>query len=219
MQRHPSAIARRRALATISVLWAATLLPLLACAGESTPSIAEAPDLGEIRAGIETAFDAYRDHLQNGSEDALTFYCEGDLRWFEEGRLAYTSRADIARGLEQAASFGTVRFDFRDLFVTPTSSKQAWWSAAFTNAFGDPEQGGFQFSGVMTGLMERTDTSWCVRAGHTSSTPPASADERRRGYSAAPSSTRRAPPAPDRPRAQRADEATRSEAALGAVCE
>lgn len=155
--------ATRRTVQGGLILFVLTLRVIAAAAPESPPSTAEARQ--ELRPFLERWNAAMATH---DTATIQTSYVPDDrLRWFEDGALRYRSVEEILNALRQ--------FPPGTHIVTSLSEIEAEWltpqlihgSAQFRTRMSMPGQT-FEYAGVFTLVIERTETGWRFLRGHTS---------------------------------------------------
>lgn len=126
---------------------------------------------GKVRVAVTEAFESYVESLNAGDhEAALEFYSDDPgFRWFEDGKLRYSSPDDVRQALQQVAGMGDLTTEFSDTEVVPLSGRTALLTTRFKTTFGEEGKGGFSFSGVMTITIVKEDKHWLMMVGHTSS--------------------------------------------------
>ena len=128
-------------------------------------------DADAQRTHIMAVFNAYTEAINAAQYDAaVQHYADTEaFQWFEDGRLRYSSRAEVRSALDEVAQYGDVKTRFGEADITILGKDHALLSAAFDTQIGDPIQGGFRFSGIMTITLAQIDNEWKFLKGHTSS--------------------------------------------------
>lgn len=94
-----------------------------------------------------------------------------DFRFYESGRLQYTSAAGVREALAGLPPEGRLVTVFREVDVQPMAPGVAVSHARYettARGFGQP----FSYGGAMTLVWVHEDEGWRIRSGHTSSPVP-----------------------------------------------
>lgn len=91
------------------------------------------------------------------------------FRWLEDGETRYSSVDDILAGLAALPPGGQIETEYAEPRITILSDRLASVESSYASTFGDPDAGGFSFSGMTSMLLEKGDDGWRVLSGHTSS--------------------------------------------------
>jgi len=137
------------------------------CATQRTDSTLNG---ARVEEDVRSFLAAWNDAVAAGDHDAIrASYVAGDrLRWFEDGVLRYQSADEVVAAIDAFPPGTEVETDLSDVRIDAITASVAYGSAAFETLLTFPD-GEFQFSGVFTMLLERTDRGWVMTAGHTSS--------------------------------------------------
>lgn len=152
--------------------WLVIVLPLFAGCGSSASEqrAVEAAD-----AGVFELLRSYSAAVEEGRwQDVISLYSEHpDFEWAEDGRIAYTSRAELRSGLEQVASrFSGAETEFRDVVVERLAPGTAHVRAKLNQRFTRPDGTGFGFTVILTAVVVETHGGWQFLKGHTSTVRP-----------------------------------------------
>jgi len=166
MSEHTRAVIR----CALILLMATTML---ACSTADTPEESQSSDSSfdeaALRPEVAAAFDGYIAALNASDFDLAASYFADDPRfaWFEDGIQTYASRDDVRRSLEQLEAMGALSVTVEPARIVVLSADAALLDTTHTTVVGEPGAG-FEFSGVMTVALVRTDTGWKFLQGHTS---------------------------------------------------
>lgn len=137
--------------------------------GEADLSVLEPELEQEVRGFLSDLREALADP---DPTHVRTFYVSDDrFRWLEDGETRYSSVDDILAALAALPGGGGIETEYGEPRITILSSTLASVEGGFASAFGDPDAGGFSFSGMTSMILEREDDSWRVLSGHTSTLP------------------------------------------------
>lgn len=138
---------------------------LSACKEQENPFDSEA-----VSSDVLAMLSEYAAAANSGDLDAALSYYVKDSRfkWAEDGAIRYSSFADLEVAIRSFAEFGSISTEYIDPFVNPLTPDHAQLFTSFKTTVGDVDAGGFSFSGVITMNLVRTETSWKIMAGHTS---------------------------------------------------
>mgnify|MGYP001354374038 CR=1 FL=1 len=99
------------------------------------------------------------------------YVADARFQWFEEGVLTYRSSSEIIEKLGKFPKGTSIDTKLSDIDVRLLTDKLAYGNAAFRTKLSMPS-GHFEFKGVFTMLLEKTNGHWTFLSGHTSTVPP-----------------------------------------------
>lgn len=94
------------------------------------------------------------------------------FRFYENGRLAYSSAGDIRQALDALAPGARLATEFDGLEILPLAPGVGVVHAAFQTTFAAAEGDPFTFEGAMTVIWTHEAQGWRILGGHTSSPVP-----------------------------------------------
>ncbi len=98
-----------------------------------------------------------------------TLYAEdGRFEWIEDGEIRYRSPDDILAGLAALPSDAAIRTEYEGRTITPVGAVGARVSTRFVTVIGEGPTA-FEFSGMITMVLEKGPAGWRIVGGHTSS--------------------------------------------------
>ncbi len=135
---------------------------------------------------IEIEVKAFISHyittLERGEREDIRslFIADDRFAWYTDGAQSYASADDVLAGMDR---FAGIRFrtDISRIHVVPITASLASVRSNFVTTLTIPGKDNYEYSGVITWLVEKVQTSgkWRVHLGHTS-TPggPPSRDDK-----------------------------------------
>lgn len=127
-----------------------------------------------IADSVRRAFGDFTAALGRGDVgQAIQFYSDDPgFRWVEDGSMRYTSRRDIAQGLEQLRSYASVSFRFDEPSIDVVASNVAILTTITETTLSDTSGRTLAFAAALTVTMVRDSAGWRARAGHSSTVRP-----------------------------------------------
>jgi ketosteroid isomerase-like protein len=119
-------------------------------------------------AEIDAAWADYVRRINAADFDGALRYYADDPRfsWVEDGKVRYTTRAQVAQAFAQLKQMGTAKFEYGPLTITPGSSDAATLSTSYKTTIGSAGKE-FSFGGTMTIDLVRTNDGWQFLTGNT----------------------------------------------------
>ena len=151
----------------------AVLLPILLTAGcgERTADMAATRSPATPAASVEQFLETYVEAVSTLDTAALRGMYAGPERfaWIEEGAVRYRSADEVLESLAAFTSGATIETELGDVDVVRLSGGGAHAWASFTTTVGG-EGGGYSFGGLMSFVLEPSDTDagWRIVGGHVS---------------------------------------------------
>lgn len=160
-------VKRLFAAAVITVLFAVVFLSAQTVK-ERTDSASE-----DVQSEIAAFLEKWNSAIANGDTSAIRSAYTDDARfqWFEDGQLRYRSADEILDELKKFPAGTKIDTKLSELKVVKLSENLAYGSAVFSTKITMPT-GNFEFSGVFTMLLRRSDARWKFISGHTSTAKP-----------------------------------------------
>jgi len=148
-----------------------------ACAADQSSAAADPPgdSAAIITAEVHDFLGRYVTVMNAVDTAALrTLYVADDrFSWVEDGDVRYESADAVIKALGQFAGSSTATTSWGESEVTPLPPSTAAVRTGFRTGLG-PEQGNYEFGGMITMVLEQRDGAWRIVTGHTST-------ERQRG--------------------------------------
>jgi ketosteroid isomerase-like protein len=105
--------------------------------------------------------------------EAIQFYSDDPgFRWVEDGAMRYTSRRDIAQGLEQLRTYASLSFRFDEPTIDVVASNVAILTTITETTLSDTAGRTLTFAAALTVTMVRDSAGWRARSGHSSTVRP-----------------------------------------------
>lgn len=161
---------RSRLLAPLACVLALSL----AAGGCSTAPVATASNSG-VHAETLAFLDRWNAALAAQDRAAIrAAYTSSDqFQWFEDGKLRYKSADEVMAALNQFPPGTKLRTALSNVTTRALSDRLVHASADFQTQVTMPN-GTFEFGGVFTMVLERTENGFVFINGHTSTQRPAS---------------------------------------------
>ncbi|TVQ30506.1 MAG: nuclear transport factor 2 family protein [Phycisphaeraceae bacterium] len=159
------ATGRARARTTLAPLAALCALITTGCASAPAPTMSKQ----DAHADVLVFLERWSAAIAERNDDAIrAAYAPGDrLRWFEDGALRYRSADEVLDALRQFPEWARIHTELTDVVTEPLCDRFISGSASFRTRI-SMSGSGFEFSGVFTMLLERSDGRWMFVTGHTS---------------------------------------------------
>jgi len=148
------------------------LVLLAACAAPEAEPAFTAAHRAAIVDSVSQRLDAFRAAVATMAPDTIAPYYVADstLRWIEDGVVRYTSRAEIAAALQEAAPFmRDAQLLYDGTTITPLAPGVASIVTGFAQKFTLPDGTRGGFAGAITAVIVHTAEGWQFQTGHTSS--------------------------------------------------
>jgi len=149
------------------------LLALPACRSTGPTELTDARRAA-IADSVRRAFGDFTAALGRGDVGhAIQFYSDDPgFRWVEDGTVRYTTRADIANGLEQLRTYATLSFRFDEPSIDVVASNVAILTTITETTLSDTSGKSLSFAAALTVTMVRDSSGWRARSGHSSTVRP-----------------------------------------------
>ena len=153
-----------------SLPWVLSALAVAACSGGET-RVPQAQSLSDesIQGEVTDFLSQYRAALDALDTAAVRELYISDDRfvWVEDGAVRYQSADAILAGLMGMPQGMDISTEFADLVVAAIPPTGASLRTSFHTSI-TGEQGGFEFWGMITMVLERQAAGWRIVSGHTS---------------------------------------------------
>ncbi len=159
-----------------SLLQAALISGLLAACAGPTGSQADAlseHDIQDVRAEVEATLAEYRNAVNRSDWETVKELYLDDPRfhWVEDGRLAYSSQADVIAALDTVyPSVESAHYESVELIITPLTRDLAQVSTRYIQDLVLTSGSKLELVGAITILMHRASGGWGFLMGHSSTT-------------------------------------------------
>ncbi|MGQ0542894.1 MAG: YybH family protein [Blastocatellia bacterium] len=154
---------------------AALILTLFAAAISSISAQEKSKPVPADNLKVEiTAFlDKWNIAIANSDLAAIrsAYVSDARFQWFQEGVLKYRSSSEIVEQRSKYPKETAIVTKLSDIEVRLLNDQLAYGSVAFKTKLSMPTDS-FEFSGMFTMLLEKTDGHWKFVSGHTSTVPP-----------------------------------------------
>ncbi len=121
-----------------------------------------------------TAFlDSYRAALDGRDTlNLASFYSDdGRFVWLEDGEVRYRSAEEVAASLSSLPEGMKVSTDYDGTVIEPVGANAASATMQFLTTIGEGPSA-FEFSGLISMVLERGPEGWQIVTGHTSTASP-----------------------------------------------
>jgi ketosteroid isomerase-like protein len=156
--------------------FAAGILVLLAAGACRSTGPTELTDTrrAAIADSVRRAFGDFTAALGRGDVvQAIQFYSDDPgFRWVEDGTVRYTSRRDIADGLERIRTYASVAFRFDEPSIDVVAPNVAILTTITETTLSDTSGKSLSFAAALTVTMVRDSAGWRARSGHSSTVRP-----------------------------------------------
>jgi ketosteroid isomerase-like protein len=127
-----------------------------------------------IADSVRRAFGDYTAALGRGDTGhAIEFYSDDPgFRWVEDGNMRYTTRREIAQGLEQLRSYASVSFRFDEPSIDVVAPNVAILTTITETTLADTVGRTLSYAAALTVTMVRDSAGWRARSGHSSTVRP-----------------------------------------------
>lgn len=152
-------------------------------AGGQAPS-AQQPVSADVETEVEAFILHYIKTLETRDEKAIRdlFASDKGVAWFTDGVKSYSTADEILAGMKRYAGV-TFKTTISDVCVVPLTLAVASARSNFHTKLAGPGTDDYEFGGVITWIVEKTESGkWTVLQGHTSTPagPPTSGKQEAR---------------------------------------
>ncbi len=128
--------------------------------------------IDNLKVEIENFLDKWNTAIAKGDATAIrsAYVADARFQWFEDGILTYRSSGQIVERLSKFPEGTHIDTNLSNVDVRLLTDELAYGSASYSTRITMPT-GPFEFRGVFTMLVERTNGRWRFVSGHTSTVP------------------------------------------------
>lgn len=149
------------------------LLQTMNCGAAESSEIAPARN---AQGAMQTFLNQWNAAIAAQDQQAIraTYVSDSRFQWFEDGALRYRSADEILGALGRFPPGTRIETKLSDVAAHELTDRLMHGSAKFQTRMILPD-GQFEFDGVFTMLLERTEKGWKFLGGHTSTRRPETA--------------------------------------------